>query len=113
MTSSTHLASLKMLLTFIVLLSAVNALVMNPSSTFRHNVMRSNSVNQQHFTSRLYAEKPASTDRSASVCVAEFFSSSGKLSVPAPESRLSSIRTSGVSTLNSIKLPFGKDEAWR
>jgi hypothetical protein len=113
MTSSTDPASLKMLLSFIAILSAVNALVMNPTGTFSYKRMRSNSGIRQRFSSPLYAEKPASTDRSASVCVAEFFSSSGKLSVPAPESRLSSIRTSGVSTLNSIKLPFGKDEAWR
>ena len=102
-----------MLLTFIAILSAVNALVMNPSSTFSRNRIRSNSGTQSRLSSRLCVEKPASTDRSASVCVADFFSSSGKLSLPTPESRLSSIRTSGVNSLSSMKLPFGKDEAWR
>ena len=102
-----------MLLCLILILSAVKALVINPSSIFHHNKVLRNGGNQQYSPSRLNAEKPALTERSASVCVAEFFSSSGKLSVPTPESRLSSIRTSGVNTLSSIKLPFGKDEAWR
>ena len=104
---------MKMLLTFIAVLSTVNALVMNPLSTFRRNRVHSYSETQSQFSSRLYVVKPASTDRSASVCVTDFFSSSGKLSLPTPESRLSSIRSSGVNSLSSIKLPFGKDEAWR
>lgn len=66
----------------------------------------------QPFT-RLDAEKPAPIDRSASICVSEFFSSSGKLPTPAVESRLSAIRKAGLDALSVAKLPFGKDEAWR
>lgn len=67
---------------------------------------------QSSFT-KLNAEKPTAIDRSASVCVSEFFSSSGKLPMPSPDSRLSAVRIAGAGALSNAKLPFGKDEAWR
>ena len=100
-------------------------LVVSTSSYFNsiikiQNSKRSITVNGFHDLSRrnrpftrLHAEKSASIDRSASICVSEFFSSSGKLPTPAVESRLSVIRKAGLDALSVAKLPFGKDEAWR
>jgi hypothetical protein len=84
-------------------------------NTFRHinsNCLSTNDRCHRSLT-QLTAEKLGVSDRSASVCVNEFFSSSGKLPVPVAGSHLSAVRMAGIEALNSAKLPFGKDEAWR
>jgi hypothetical protein len=95
-------------------LSSVNALMKIQNPTRSTGFARStSSIALQQSLSRLMADKSASIGRSASVCVDEFFSSSGKLPILGSESRLSAVRIAGVAALSSAKLPFGKDEAWR
>ena len=96
----------------IMLLSIVNGLVHMPSHCLQsHRLIDGLSLHQS--PSQLNAEKSESLDRSASVCVSDFFSNNGKSLKPVVISQLAAVRVAGVEALSTSKLPFGKDEAWR
>lgn len=82
-----------------------------PTRSLRHDIARDSQTRSQ--LTQLNAEKSDKVDKSASVCVSDFFSSSGKSSTPSSSSKLAAVRVAGVDALGSAKLPFGKDEAWR
>ena len=96
----------------IMLLSIVNGLMHMPSRCLQSHLLVDGLYSYQSPT-QLHAEKSESLDRSASVCVSDFFSNSGKSLKPVVISQLASVRLAGAEALSAAKLPFGKDEAWR
>ena len=96
----------------IIFLVTVNGLANMPSRSLQSRRL-SHGVSSHHLPMQLNAEKPESLDRSASVCVSDFFSNSGKSLSPVLGSQLTAVRLAGVEALNIASLPFGKDEAWR
>lgn len=93
----------------ILLSSNVNGLIKS-SVPFESIKKLKNKAYSHHSFIQLNAEK---IDRSASVCVKDFFSNSINLATPITGSHLSAVRMAGIEAINNAKLPFGKDEAWR